>query len=320
MAPDRQHGTIAEAAGGVHHDPLKLALRVAAASDTLARLHRGAVASHARATFTSDSMSSEARELQILCLARRLAVAAETLAQSQEGPAVKKLRQASHEKISKSSPAVVKVTTLVAKEARKVAERQARCSAVPQAWEIEVLDPEWVQQTLKEQASCIEEDQVCPASSKYLLPLTCPLSGALLQVPVRGCNCKHIACFDLESFRHSAPAGWKCPMIGCDALVYPEALRRDSFLEALLSLTNASMTTLPLGTELMSIKTRGSAIERAKALAEEAMAMHFRTASLRRKISSPLKRSSVAALAPIEIDDSDVESPQKAGPHVELVH
>ena len=51
--------------------------------------------------------------------------------------------------------------------------------------------------------------------------LNCPISMKPMTIPVRGKNCKHLQCYDLESFllSNSFPSGrrWRC--IGCDSLL-----------------------------------------------------------------------------------------------------
>jgi predicted RNA-binding Zn-ribbon protein involved in translation (DUF1610 family) len=58
-------------------------------------------------------------------------------------------------------------------------------------------------------------------SFSYPLPLTCPISMTFISHPVRGVNCRHIWCFDLETFVHlqnTRTNSWKCPK--CPNYVY----------------------------------------------------------------------------------------------------
>lgn len=301
-------------------DPLQFALHIAAASDKLAQLHRSVEASDAPMVPESDAQKSSrlaaaqlgphtvaekssqsvvaARKLQIAKLAERVAAAAETLAQAQKKVAAKDTQMA---RSSGAAPSAAKVTLLVAKEARRAADRQARCSAVPEACQVVVLGPEWMQQQLKRQllspASAAELDQVHPVSNRHMLSLTCPLSGGSLIVPTRGLNCQHIDCFDLSSLRQSAPIGWRCPMIGCTASVAPEMLRRDSFVEAVLLKSNFSMRAIALSSDLAGFQTTGSPGERARILADHALSL------------DPAAQKALCPPAglPIEIEDSDSE-------------
>jgi hypothetical protein len=315
-------------------DPMQFALGVAQISDKLAQLHRGVVAGDgnemcdAAGTSTKASSSSQtaqrscgaeqlsqasARQLQIAKLAERIAVAAESLAQSQKKAAARESQKASKQSAT-STADMLKLTSLVARDARKAADRQARCSVVPQAAEIEALAPEWVQQQLRKQlgvSSGSELEFVCAESDRRTVPLTCPLSGVVLKVPVRGQDCQHIDCFDLESFRRSATAGWRCPMIGCTSSVAPELLRRDSFLEAVLSQAGTSSRTISLGLDLAAVKTSGSADERAKTLASHALlAPSQRKSNL--SVESVVLGTLKEATATIEIEDSDTEVSPKA--------
>lgn len=247
-----------------------------------------------------------ARKLQIAKLAERVAAAAETLAHAQKKVAVKETLMATSSRSPGAAPSAAQVTQLVAKEARRAADRQARCSAVPEASEVAVLGPEWMQQQLKRQllshSGAGEVDQVHPVSNRHMLSLTCPLSGGFLKVPTRGLNCQHIDCFDLSSLRQSAPAGWRCPMIGCTASVAPEMLRRDSFIEAVLFRSGVSMRAVSLSVELAGFRTIGSPTERAGVLADQALLL------------DPAAQRALcpAAARPIEIEDSDTEMPPQS--------
>jgi hypothetical protein len=56
--------------------------------------------------------------------------------------------------------------------------------------------------------------------------LTCPISMTLMDIPVRGKNCRHLQCFELKNFieSNSFPSGrrWKCPC--CDDFVALDSL------------------------------------------------------------------------------------------------
>jgi len=313
---------------GAGCDPLHFALRVAAASDTLARLHRDVVASDSLIQPESESQqqaphadagdhlesAATVRQRQILKLTERLASAAETLAQSHKKAALN-TSEAKCGEVRESVaafPSAVKLTSLMARDARRAADRQARSSAVPQAWEVEVLCPEWVQHRLRRQLIAPvfgELDQVHSVSERQMLCLTCPLSGGLIRVPVRGQDCQHMDCFDLESLRQSTPTGWRCPMVGCAASVAPDLLRRDSFVAAVLLHTDASLSAISICPELASTTTEGSMVERAKTLAQVAMSLHAKVKAPRASKASAAKEPpSICASMAIEIDDSDSEA------------
>lgn len=290
-------------------NPLRFALQMAAATDKLARLHRGVVATEDR-VMDGDGGAAAARQAQILRLAERVAAAAESLAESQKKVAVKEHLSKSKRPAANGDATAVKLASFVAKEARKAADKQARSSAVPQACEVEVLAPEWVQQQLRERLTSpagSTQDQVCSLSDRTTLKLVCPLSGGLLKTPVRGVKCRHIDCFDLESFRQSASLDWRCPMVGCGASVAPELLRRDSFVEAVLLLNRQSLQSITLGPEIVDVQTNGIATKRAQTLARQALSIHLQTTSV--KIAVPCQGKAPSKMSlPIEVDDSDSET------------
>mmetsp|Transcript_20093 Transcript_20093/g.36296 ORF Transcript_20093/g.36296 Transcript_20093/m.36296 type:complete len:328 (-) Transcript_20093:33-1016(-) len=301
-------------------NPCQFALRVAVASDTLARLHREAVAQNAQSSRPGEttscsrqSASAVARERHVLQLAQRLAAAAETLAESQKENASCGAQVAagleSRSMISSSTPAV-KIAAAVAKDARRAADRQARRSSVPKALDIEVLGPEWAQRLFRERERSLkhvsgDDVEVCLTTNKYKLELTCPLSAGRLKVPVRGQHCRHVECFDLESLRHSAPKAWRCPMFGCDAAVAPVGLRRDAFMEAMLQQVDASSCTITLSPNFLNAKMRGSLADRASALVKLACSSNSEAGSTIPKQSSPCAKQKGSPA--IELIDSDSE-------------
>lgn len=286
-------------------------MRIASASDTLARWHRDMMSRNSAEGDGTSHLSP--RELQILHLTERLAIAAESIAESQreaeskniEGSPDSNLRDLSNT----SASSTMKVACYVAKQARRSYDRQMACSAVPQAWEVEVVGPEWAQKQLKKQMLSSrgrKSDQVQLVSNTYSLCLTCPISGNLLNVPVRGTCCRHIECFDLESFRNSAPIDWRCPMVGCAAYASPETLRRDCFLEALLEQADPSQTSVALSFDLIGCELSGTVTQRAHALAARARSS---SRSPSRSQSERIFATSPIVSPPIEIIDSDTELP-----------
>ena len=67
------------------------------------------------------------------------------------------------------------------------------------------------------------------------MSLLCPLSEQRIVVPVRGRDCQHFECFDLDAYlsKGSKDGLWHCPI--CDQEVTTSSLNRDAFFEALLS-------------------------------------------------------------------------------------
>lgn len=51
----------------------------------------------------------------------------------------------------------------------------------------------------------MEDDDLVVASSNVYIPLTCPLSFQLINIPVRGKACAHLECFDYDTFMDARP-------------------------------------------------------------------------------------------------------------------
>ncbi|KAM7185848.1 zinc finger MIZ domain containing protein [Rhypophila sp. PSN 637] len=101
----------------------------------------------------------------------------------------------------------------------------------------------------------LDDDDIAFAVSSLSIDLADPFSAVIFKIPVRGSECTHLECFDLENFlttrlpvktankcghhyvkcscppvaEPSNPDKWRCPICGRDARPY--ALRIDGFLE-----------------------------------------------------------------------------------------
>ncbi|OBT48464.1 hypothetical protein VE00_01399 [Pseudogymnoascus sp. WSF 3629] len=82
-----------------------------------------------------------------------------------------------------------------------------------------------------------EDDDVALVSAKLTIALRDPLTASIFTTPVRGVQCRHRECFDLDTFLMSRsnnqeftcmPDAWKCPLCGGDTR--PRLLRVDEFL------------------------------------------------------------------------------------------
>lgn len=92
----------------------------------------------------------------------------------------------------------------------------------------------------KSLASQNDDDEIAMVSSDISVDLSDPFTARIFETPVRGSNCLHRECFDLETFlitRNSKPKRpqqpcmvdvWKCPLCGRDARPY--SLQIDDFL------------------------------------------------------------------------------------------
>lgn len=70
---------------------------------------------------------------------------------------------------------------------------------------------------------------------KEYISLEDPISRARIKTPVRGCSCKHVACFDLETFVTYAceTDTWRCPI--CSELIGLSAMYIDAYQYAMLN-------------------------------------------------------------------------------------
>ena len=85
-----------------------------------------------------------------------------------------------------------------------------------------------------------ESDDVIVEGASLDISLADPFSSVMFQVPVRGADCKHLECFDLQNWLATRPGKskgdidlsiadcWKCPICGRDAR--PNQLYVDDFL------------------------------------------------------------------------------------------
>ncbi|KAL4873263.1 hypothetical protein BDV12DRAFT_160711 [Aspergillus spectabilis] len=86
--------------------------------------------------------------------------------------------------------------------------------------------------------SSTEDDELCIVSDDLKVSLVDPYTARLFVVPVRGCHCEHLECFDHETFiqthalksgdRSALEADWRCPICRQDAR--PQSLVVDGFL------------------------------------------------------------------------------------------
>lgn len=88
-----------------------------------------------------------------------------------------------------------------------------------------------------------DSDDVIAADNSLTISMTDPFTSVVLEIPVRGRDCKHLECFDLDvwlSTREGKPSkvkgqepsladNWGCPICGLDAR--PGSLVIDSFLQ-----------------------------------------------------------------------------------------
>ncbi|KJZ70006.1 hypothetical protein HIM_10587 [Hirsutella minnesotensis 3608] len=103
----------------------------------------------------------------------------------------------------------------------------------------------------------IEDEHICVSVSD-------PFSSSLFRFPVRGVDCKHIECFDLDIWLQTRPQSqhhiglalvdcWKCPICGLDAR--PTSLRIDDFFTEIQQLLVQRGET---GTKRVKIRSDGT--------------------------------------------------------------
>ncbi|KAJ6264419.1 hypothetical protein Dda_0565 [Drechslerella dactyloides] len=70
-----------------------------------------------------------------------------------------------------------------------------------------------------------DDDCMIVEPDTAIISITCPMSQQIIDVPVRGKDCKHVECFDLKGYLESrtklncgfsVPDGWKCPICSCE--------------------------------------------------------------------------------------------------------
>lgn len=104
--------------------------------------------------------------------------------------------------------------------------------------EIRTIERAEAQKRIIERASNVDPDiQIIDPS--IVLDITDPYTSSIFKVPVRGKNCRHNQCFDLDVFLQTrgsktpgepcGPDQFKCPLCGCDAR--PQSLVVDGFFE-----------------------------------------------------------------------------------------
>ena len=83
-----------------------------------------------------------------------------------------------------------------------------------------------------------------------IFSIKCPITKTLMEIPVRGINCKHIQCFNLAPYiqlqRHSKVNRWKCPI--CSEYVYDIII--DMFISQIID--EAKLTNEPSAIEIFT--------------------------------------------------------------------
>lgn len=90
-----------------------------------------------------------------------------------------------------------------------------------------------------------EEEDIIVENDSLIISLADPFSSVIYDIPIRGINCRHLECFDLETWLRTRPCKpsrhekgrsnkepcmvdvWKCPICGLDAR--PPSLQVDDY-------------------------------------------------------------------------------------------
>jgi len=80
------------------------------------------------------------------------------------------------------------------------------------------------------------ESSIASGSSSLTFSLICPISKTAINTPVRGQHCKHMQCFDLETWLHSnkhvSGGRWRCGV--CESFIAAGDLVRCGLFDAML--------------------------------------------------------------------------------------
>ncbi|KAI7898458.1 uncharacterized protein BX663DRAFT_524787 [Cokeromyces recurvatus] len=100
---------------------------------------------------------------------------------------------------------------------------------------ISVKDSETMIDNLLGNNQTNDDDDIMVIQESVKLRLKCPITMKRMKQPVRGQNCKHVDCFDLEGYlivNKTRNPVWQCPH--CSTVVGPKSLARDALTEKLL--------------------------------------------------------------------------------------
>mmetsp|Transcript_18198 Transcript_18198/g.42346 ORF Transcript_18198/g.42346 Transcript_18198/m.42346 type:complete len:450 (+) Transcript_18198:38-1387(+) len=90
-------------------------------------------------------------------------------------------------------------------------------------------------------------------------PLLCPLTLTRMKIPVRGRQCQHLRCFDLEAYLSTSASTlyqrrWHCPL--CDRRVLPADIVICGLTERLLEQADPALTQVPLNPDSSAARAK----------------------------------------------------------------
>lgn len=101
-----------------------------------------------------------------------------------------------------------------------------------------------VRQLMKANAS-VEDDELECVERSQRFKLTCPITLMRMAIPARGRDCRHLQCFDLESFIQVTKGSkafnnrWKCPE--CPLILRSDVLVIDPFVAEILKIVRTQI-------------------------------------------------------------------------------
>lgn len=96
----------------------------------------------------------------------------------------------------------------------------------------------YVVRQLMRASTTTEDDDVACVERTQRFKLSCPITLMRMMIPARGRHCRHLQCFDLESFIQVTKGSkafnnrWKCPE--CPLILRTDVLVVDKFVEDIL--------------------------------------------------------------------------------------
>ncbi|CAG8440715.1 13594_t:CDS:10 [Ambispora gerdemannii] len=129
------------------------------------------------------------------------------------------------------------------RETRDVVLYNARRNTIPMEDGIKVVN------RLVSGNNSTNNDDVMIVQTVVKVCMKCPLTLTRIKEPVKGVDCRHVACFDLMSYVevNRVKQTWNCPEFGCRNKVTADKLRTDLFFKRLLDEVPQDVTMIELG-------------------------------------------------------------------------
>ncbi|KAK6340410.1 hypothetical protein TWF730_002168 [Orbilia blumenaviensis] len=147
--------------------------------------------------------------------------------------------------VALDNPTIDGASYYVAVEEVEVADRNTLFQLITQTQSLSSNEAkELIISRLKKSADSIanDDDISVVEADTVTVSVTCPMSQQLIDIPVRGKDCQHLDCFDLNGYLasrtkfpsgFSVPDSWKCPI--CSRECTPATLMVDGFMKDTVS-------------------------------------------------------------------------------------